>query len=88
MPPILRCVLDPDVRLPDVALLSAPTALHEDTERLERIVVKDLKQETKSHRDKLLQSHRVRKRLGQIQEASRKLVRFLLVRFLSVCRVS
>lgn len=52
-----------------------PPALHEDVERLERVVVKDLKQETKSHRDKLMQSHRVRKRLDQIQESSRKLVR-------------
>jgi hypothetical protein len=46
-------------------------------ERFERIIVKDLKQESKSHKDKLMQSHRVKKRLDQIQEASRKLVSFL-----------
>lgn len=43
-------------------------------ERFERIIVKDLKQEAKSHKDKLMQSHRVRKRLDQIQESARKLV--------------
>lgn len=56
-------------------LLEQTRALHEDVERLERVVVKDLKQETKSHKDKLMQSHRVRKRLGQIQEASHKLIK-------------
>ncbi len=49
-------------------------ALHEDMERLERIIVKDYKQETKGHKDKLVQSHRVRKHLDNIQESARKLV--------------
>ncbi len=48
--------------------------LHEDMEHFERVICKDLKQETKSHKDKLFQSHRVRKRLDQIQESARKLV--------------
>ncbi|GLC47372.1 hypothetical protein PLESTM_002065900 [Pleodorina starrii] len=51
------------------------TPLHEDMERHERIIVKDLKQDAKSHKDKLMQSHRVRKRLDQIQDAARKLMR-------------
>lgn len=50
-------------------------ATHEDLERYERVIVKDLKQDAKSHKDKLMQSHRVRKRLDQIQDAARKLVR-------------
>ncbi len=50
-------------------------ALHEDVERLERLVVKDLRQETKTYKAKLMQQHRVRKRLDQMQESSRKLVR-------------
>lgn len=37
-------------------------------------MVKDLKQEMKSHKDKLMQSHRVRKRLDSMQETARKLV--------------
>ncbi|GIL62707.1 hypothetical protein Vafri_16876 [Volvox africanus] len=56
-------------------LLEQTRALHEDMERYERIIVKDLKQETKSHKDKLMQSHRVRKRLDQIQDAARKLMK-------------
>ncbi|GFR50687.1 hypothetical protein Agub_g12939 [Astrephomene gubernaculifera] len=54
-------------------LLEQTRALHEDVERFERVIVKDLKQDAKSHKDKLMQSHRVRKRLDQIQEAARKL---------------
>lgn len=50
------------------------TALHEDAERLERLIVKDFKQDTKTHREKLMQSQRVRKRLDQIQESAKKLV--------------
>jgi splicing factor 3A subunit 3 len=50
-------------------------ALHEDVERLERLIVKDLKQEAiRSHKDKLMQSHRVRKRLDTMQDSARKLV--------------
>ncbi|EFJ51494.1 splicing factor 3a, subunit 3 [Volvox carteri f. nagariensis] len=56
-------------------LLEQTRSLHEDVERFERIIVKDLKQETKSHKDKIMQSHRVRKRLDQIQDAARKLLK-------------
>lgn len=44
-------------------------------ERLERIIVKDYQQEAKGHKDKLLQSHRVRKRMDEMQHIARKLVR-------------
>lgn len=50
------------------------TGLHEDLERLERIIVKDLKRDVKSHKEKMMQSHRVRRRLDSMQESARKLV--------------
>ena len=53
-------------------------ALHEDLERLERLIVKDYAQEVKSHKEKLMQKHRVRKRLDQMQDAARKLVSVLM----------
>ncbi|KIY97134.1 Splicing factor 3A subunit 3 [Monoraphidium neglectum] len=50
--------------------------LHEEVERLERLIVKDYRQEgVKGHRDKLMQNHRVRARLDQIADVSRKLLR-------------
>ncbi len=42
---------------------------------MERLNAKDLKQEDKTHKGKLMQGHRVRKRLDAMQDASRKLVR-------------
>jgi splicing factor 3A subunit 3 len=44
-------------------------------EKLERVIVKDFKQDLKSHKDRLMQNHRVRKRLDSMQAAARKLVR-------------
>lgn len=49
-------------------------ALHEDLERLERVIVKDYAQETRTYKEKLMQNHRVRRRLDTMQEAARKLV--------------
>lgn len=44
-------------------------------ERSERLIVRDFKQDDiKTHREKLMQGHRVRKRLDDIQTAARKLV--------------
>jgi hypothetical protein len=51
------------------------SGLHEDLERLERIIVKDYKQEAKGHKEKLQQNHRVRKRMDEMQQIARKLVR-------------
>lgn len=52
------------------------TALHEDVERLERLIVKDYRQDdVRGHRAKLMQNHRVRSRLDRIQEASARLLR-------------
>ncbi len=42
---------------------------------MERVIVKDLKRDMKAHRDKVMQSHRVKRRLDVMQEAARKLVR-------------
>lgn len=60
-------------------------------ERLERLIVKDYKQETKTHRQQLMQNHRVRKRLDKMQECANKLVRarcFALARSASrVCGI-
>ncbi len=41
---------------------------------MERVIVSDFKQDVKTYKDKLMQNHRVRKRLDAMQEASRKLV--------------
>jgi hypothetical protein len=49
-------------------------ALHEDVERMERVIVKDLKRDMKTHKEKVLQSHRVKRRLDTIQAAASKLV--------------
>lgn len=37
--------------------------------------MKDLKRDVKTHKEKLFQSHRVKRRLDGIQESARKLVR-------------
>ncbi len=49
--------------------------MHEDCERLERLVVADFKNDVKGHREKLAQGHRVRRMLDQLQAQSSKLVR-------------
>ena len=48
--------------------------MHEDCERLERLVVADFKNDVKGHREKLAQGHRVRRMLDQLQAQSGKLV--------------
>lgn len=42
-------------------------------ERFERVAVRDLKQEARSHRDRLLQGHRVNLRLEALQNAAGQL---------------
>lgn len=54
--------------------LSLCAGLHEDLERLERVIVKDYKQDAKSHKEKLMQNHRVRKRIDDMQTIANKLV--------------
>lgn len=55
-------------------LLEQTRAGHDDCERLERLVAKELKQEAKTHKEKLLQSHRVRRMLDTMQQRSKRLV--------------
>jgi splicing factor 3A subunit 3 len=56
-------------------LLEETRQYHEDMERLERLIVKNFKGEAKSHKDKLMQGHRVRQMLESLQERATKLVR-------------
>ena len=61
-------------------LLEETRRAHDDVERLERLIVKDFaSQPAASHKDKLLQAHRVRAMLDSIQERSAKLVSSLCV---------
>ena len=56
-------------------LLEVTRASHEEVERLERLVVKDLQTEPPTNRDRLYQSHRVRNMIEQIMDTSNKLVK-------------
>lgn len=47
---------------------------HEEEERLERLIVKDFRNELKGHKERLQQSHRVRVMLDTMQERAKKLV--------------
>ena len=55
-------------------LLEQSRVTHEEIERLERLIAKDLQQETRSHREKLYQSHRVKNRVDAIIDNSVRLV--------------
>ncbi|VVB06022.1 unnamed protein product [Arabis nemorensis] len=55
-------------------LLEQTRLNHEEIERLERLVVKDLKTEPKSSRDRLVQGHRVRNVIESIMLNTKKLV--------------
>lgn len=55
-------------------LLEVTRASHEEVERLERLVVKDLQAEPQSNKDRLHQSHRVRNMIEQITSTTHKLV--------------
>lgn len=59
-------------------LLEVTRATHEDVERLERLIVKDLQNEPPTAKDQLYQSHRVRNMIEQITQATHKLVILLL----------
>ena len=47
---------------------------HEEAEHLERLIVKDFRNELKGHKERLQQSHRVRNMLDIMQERAKKLV--------------
>ncbi|KAK4485339.1 hypothetical protein RD792_007976 [Penstemon davidsonii] len=55
-------------------LLEVTRASHEEVERLERLIVKDLQTEPPTNKDRLYQSHRVRNMIEQIKSTTLKLV--------------
>ncbi|XP_028556397.1 splicing factor SF3a60 homolog isoform X2 [Dendrobium catenatum] len=55
-------------------LLEVTRSAHEDVERLERLVVKELQREPASNRDQLFQSHRVRNMIDTLISTTHKLV--------------
>eukprot|EP00245_Coleochaete_scutata_P011206 TRINITY_DN4114_c0_g1_i1.p1 TRINITY_DN4114_c0_g1~~TRINITY_DN4114_c0_g1_i1.p1 ORF type:complete len:513 (-),score=146.40 TRINITY_DN4114_c0_g1_i1:146-1684(-) len=55
-------------------LLEQTRAAHEELERLERLVVKDLQQDLKTHRERLFQSHRVKNVVEEMLMETSKLV--------------
>ncbi|KAI0522855.1 hypothetical protein KFK09_005240 [Dendrobium nobile] len=55
-------------------LLEVTRSAHEDVERLERLIVKELQREPASNRDQLFQSHRVRNMIDTLISTTHKLV--------------
>ncbi|KAI7978896.1 hypothetical protein LOK49_Contig652G00004 [Camellia lanceoleosa] len=55
-------------------LLEVTRAGHEEVERLERLIVKDLQNEPASSKDRLFQNHRVRNMIDEITSTTLKLV--------------
>ncbi|CAA0824676.1 splicing factor-related [Striga hermonthica] len=55
-------------------LLEVTRASHEEVERLERLIVKDLQAEPQTQKDRLHQSHRVRNTIEQISSTTHKLI--------------
>ncbi|ESR35433.1 splicing factor SF3a60-like [Citrus sinensis] len=55
-------------------LLEVTRAAHEEVERLERLVVKDLQTEPNSNKDRLVQSHRVRNMIDTITDTTERLI--------------
>ena len=47
---------------------------HEEIERLERLIVKDFQNEARTHKEKLLQNHRVADALKTMQQQSERMV--------------
>lgn len=59
-------------------LLEVTRAGHEEVERLERVIVKELQNEPANNKDRLFQSHRVRNMIDTITATAEKLVNPLL----------
>lgn len=57
-------------------LLEVTRAAHEEMERLERLIVKDLQTDPTTNKDRLFQSHRVRNMIDTITVTTEKLVTF------------
>lgn len=57
-------------------LLEVTRGAHEDVERLERLIVREMQREPENGRDRLYQGHRVRHMIDLIIATSDKLVSF------------
>lgn len=57
-------------------VLEVTRAAHEEVERLERLIVKELQNDPASNKERLYQSHRVRNMIDTITSTTEKLVRF------------
>lgn len=57
-------------------LLEQGRQYHDDIERAERLVAKDLKRSMTRYKDRLQQDHRVNRFIDDVQDKSRKLVSF------------
>ena len=69
-------------------LLEQTRLSHEETERLERLIVAELSREARSHRERLAQAQRVAVMVGRITDRASKLVRAPLPCVLLYTRVS
>jgi len=56
-------------------LLEETRQCHEDMERLERLIVRDFKNEPQNYKEKLVQGHRVKVMLETLGERAGRLVR-------------
>lgn len=56
-------------------VLEVTRAAHEEVERLERLIVKELQNDPASNKERLYQSHRVRNMIDTITSTTEKLVR-------------
>ena len=64
---------------PDWDVVCAIQGTHEDIERLERQIVKEFKGDVKGHKERMVQGHKVRTMLAQIQDKAQQLVSSWLV---------
>ena len=63
-----------DTHASETRLHTATAAGLEEKERLEHLIVKDFKNDAKGHKERLIQGHRVRERLEELQSQAAKLV--------------
>lgn len=60
-------------------LLEVTRGAHEEVERLERLIVKDLQNEATSSKERLAQSHRVRHMIDTVSSTTERLVSITLL---------
>lgn len=57
----------------DFNVYLVPAGTHEDVERLERLIVKEFKNDIKGHKERLQQGHKVKGMLSQMQDKAQQL---------------